>query len=335
MKRRLEIGLDASFMMTFDEDYSLKYLVKAEEAGFDFLWLGDHILPWHDSFKHSFFVWSLLPAVASRTRHIRMGVDVTVPIGGRYHPAIIAQASATIDRIFPGRFCLGVGAGEAMNEARFMGYWPKWEERIDRLVEGIDLIRKLWESDDYFNFNGRYFKMANVCLHPKPKTRIPIYFSAIGEKAAYVAGKHSDMLMTVGTVERCERIIFPKFDDGVSSMGKDPNRTEKAISIDGGVGMPSEILKRIKKLSAGGSLREMFNERDPRKIEKAGSGIPDEQILRDNYIRKSAGELIEVFDKFHKIGATQVIWDDFSPSPDKIMNEFRTTIIPYFKEQAE
>lgn len=107
--RRLEIGLDASFMMTLDEDYTLKYLVKAEEAGFDFLWLGDHFLPWHHSMKHNFFVWSVLAAVAARTKRMKVGVDVTVPIGGRYHPAIIAQASATMDQMFPGRFALGVG----------------------------------------------------------------------------------------------------------------------------------------------------------------------------------------------------------------------------------
>ena len=178
-----EIGVDASFTMLHDEEYSLGLLVKFEEVGFDVIWLGDHYYPWHHSFKHNFYVWSLLPVLLSRTRVVKAGVDVTVPIGGRYHPAIIAQASATIDVMFPGRFLLGVGSGEAINEKHFLGYWPSWEERMERLVEAVSLIKKLWKSEDYFSFEGKYFKMPLAFLYLKPKTSIPIYFSAMGGRA--------------------------------------------------------------------------------------------------------------------------------------------------------
>lgn len=218
-----------------------------------------------------------------------------------------------------------------MNEAGFMGYWPKWEERMNRLIEAQNLIRKLWQSDNYFNFNGKYFKMTNVRLHPKPKTQIPIYFSAIGEKSAYMAGKHTDKLMTAGTVERCEGTIFPRFDEGARSVGRDPKHAEKAVTMDGGLGSSDEIIRRIRKYSAGSSIPAMFNERDPRKIERAASTLSDKQILDGSYIFDKPDKLIEVFDKYLKIGATQVIWDDFTADPDVMLNEFRSKIIPYFK----
>lgn len=220
-----------------------------------------------------------------------------------------------------------------MNEVPFMGYWPRWTERMDRLIEAIDLIKKLWTSDDYFTYDGKYFKMGNVQLYLKPRTRIPVYFSALGKKSAYMAGKHSDRLMTAGTVERCRDVILPKFNEGARSAGKDPARMEKAISIDGGIGSAAEIVNRIRKFSAGANVKGMFDERDPRIIEQAGRGIPDQQIVNGNYIRDRGMELIEIFSRFQRIGATQIIWDDFSADPDRMLEDFRTTIIPHFRER--
>ena len=276
---RLVIGLDASFTMTVDEDYTLRYLVQSDKIGFDSLWLGDHFLPWHHSFKHCFFVWSMLPAIAARTKKSKSALTLRYLSAAGIIP-IIAQASATMDRMFPGRFQLGVGTGEAMNEALFMSTWPRWEERGERLIEALDLIKKLWTVEDYFSYNGKYFKMENVHLHLKPKTQIPVYFSAFGENSAYAAGKCSTRLMTGGTVERCRDVIFPKFEEGIRSAGKDVAQTEKVVLIDGGIGPAPEIVKKIKRYSAGSSIMSMFNERDPRRIEQAGNSLPDEQILR-------------------------------------------------------
>lgn len=333
--KKFEIGIDASFTLLFDEEYSLKYLVRLERTGFDAVWLGDHFYPWHHSFKHNFYVWSLLPVVLSRTKTIKGGVAVTVPIGARYHPALIAQASATIDVMFPGRFLLGVGSGEAMNESPFFGYWPKWEERIERLVEGIELIKRLWREHDFFKFDGKYYKMPFAFLYLKPKTEIPIYFSAMGEKSAYVAGKHADRLMTVAGIERYRTVILPNFEKGCAESGRDPTAIEKAVSFGGGIGDPKAVVNRIKTYIAGASLKEMFNEPDPRKIQEAGSKIDDEQILRSMCISETGTDIIETFDQFRKLGVNQVIWGDFSTNINKMLRTFKTKIIPYFKEATK
>ncbi len=329
----LKLGLDSSFMMTYDEDYTLKYPIAAEKAGFEYLWMGDHFLPWHHSFKHNFFVWEVLAAVAARTKTIKVGPDVTVPIGARYHPAIIAQAAATMEKLYPGRFALGLGSGEAMNERRFMGSWPKWEERMERLIEAVELIKRLWTEKDYFDFNGKYFKMEMVMYHLRPRNPPPIYFSAVGQKSAFLAGKYADRLMTVGTVEKCRDVTFPRFEEGARSVGRDPRKMEKAVLVNFATGPVAKILARERKLIAGATLDKNFNEMDPRKIEASGASLSNQDILDTMYVFQKGDEVIEVLSKYQKIGVDQLIVSELSADPEKAMRIYSKEVIPYFRER--
>ena len=330
---KFKIGIDVSFQFMDDPQYTLNFVKLAEDAGFDSIWFGDHFHPWHHSFKHSVYVWSIIPAAAERTKSVPLGVDVTVPIGGRYHPAIIAQAAATIDRFYPGRFLLGVGSGEAMSETPFLGYWPSWKERTERLIEAIDLIKKLWSSEDFFSFEGKYFKMENVYLYVKPKTQIPIYFSAIGEKAAYYAGKYGDHLMTCNSWRRCRDVIYPSFERGAKSANKDLSKMEKLALIGGGIGDEKKIIDKIRRFIAGASIQAMFNEPDPRKIEAEAMKFSDEEIKERNLIFSSPDELIDVIDKYREVGTDHLIYADWSPDYEDTMQIFKKKVIPYFKEE--
>ena len=184
--------------------------VVAERYGFDTLWFGDHLLPWIHNQNKSAFVWSVMASALERTEKIKVGPIVTSPIGGRYHPAMIGQAAATLDNMYPGRFLLGVGSGEAINEVNFFpNGWPRWQERIDRLAEAVVLMKSMWDSEEYFNHQGKYFKMNNFFLYTKPKTKIPIYFAAQGRKAAAYSGIYGDHLVTVNSPENCRDVVFP------------------------------------------------------------------------------------------------------------------------------
>jgi len=326
---KMKIGLDYSFWI--DPDYSLEMLSLSEKAGFDSVWFGDHFLPWHHSFKHSCYVWPVMAAAAERTKRIPVGVDVTVPIGGRYHPAIVAQAVSTLGAMYPGRILLGVGNGEAMNEKRFMSHWPKWKERMERLTEALDFIRRLWTEEDFFDFRGKYFVMDKAFLYVKPKRSIPIYFSAIGEKAAFYAGMHGDHLITVNTQEKCRHVIFPQFEKGALAAGKDVKKMQKVVSVIGGVTDIAGAVKRIRKLHAGSMIMANFEEEDPKKIEQSQSQVTDKMIFQNYCLSESGDELIEAFDSFRKIGANQVIFTDFSPDPKETIRVFRRKVIPYFK----
>ena len=118
--------------------------------GFYGAFFGDHFLPWVHEGGKSAFIWSLMGSALQATRKIKVGPLVTVPIGARSRPAIIAQAAATMDNMYPGRFLLNVGTGEAVNESFFLLKWPRWEERIERLNEGIALIRKTLDFERLF-----------------------------------------------------------------------------------------------------------------------------------------------------------------------------------------
>ncbi|MGA3405142.1 MAG: LLM class flavin-dependent oxidoreductase [Candidatus Bathyarchaeia archaeon] len=281
----------------------------ADKYDFDAAWFGDHLYPFIHSTNRiaSPYVWSVFPVALERTRRIKTGPDVTCPIGGRFHPFIIAQSAATIDCMYPGRLLLAVGSGEAINESRFFptGY-PKWRERIERLVEAVVLMKKLWKSQDYFSFDGKYFKMENAYLYTKPKTELSIYFSAMGVKSASYAGTYGDSLVTQGSVERCKEIISV-FESSALKAGKDPSRMEKMVLFDPVYADKTKGLEELRKTGEAAYLVDgAFNEADPRKIEQMSSRVTDEDLLRLKYFCPSPKELIEVLDRYRKVGVTHI-----------------------------
>jgi coenzyme F420-dependent glucose-6-phosphate dehydrogenase len=306
----------------------------AETYGFETVWLGDHFIPWVHSQNKSAFVWSVMPVCLDRTDKVKVGPDVTVPIGGRFHPAIIAQAAATIDNIYPGRFLLGVGSGEAMNEQRFMpNGFPKWQERIERLAEATELIRRLWSSEEYFDFHGKYFKMDQVFLYTKPKSTIPIYFSAIGVKAAGYAGQYGDNLVTTGnSAKECRDIIFPAFEAGARKSGKDPSKMEKMVTFEVYLMDKESGVKRMRETGEAGVCRRgAFVEQDPRKIAEMESEVSDEDIINSYCFATSPDQVIERVEQYRRAGATSVnICTHSFPENIRYMGE---KILPHFKEK--
>lgn len=306
-------------------------IVLADKLGFDTAWLGDHFMPWFHTSGRSSFVWSMIGPCLERTHNIKVGPLVTTPIGGRYHPAIIAQASATLDNMYPGRFALGVGSGEAMNEVPFLGRWPAWQERTERLLEGIKLMKELWNSGSYFDFEGKYFEMKNVFLYTKPKTELRIYFSAIGPKTAKIAGEIGADLLTLNShnsFERIRDVVIPAYESGVRSSNKDPAEGGKVISLTFAVGSRDEVVKEGREASgiiAKGSL----DEPDPRKIQEMGNKfVSDEKLASDLHICSTWQEAVEYVSKFQKLGADEVILPS-GPDP-KMINKYAQEILPYF-----
>lgn len=164
----------------------------AEEAGFTYALISDHFHPWVDSQGHAPFVWSVIGAIAQVTERIRLGTGVTCPIR-RIHPAIIAQAAATSAAMMPGRFFLGLGTGEALNEHILGEHWPPHPIRLEMLDEAIEIIRLLWEGGSR-SYYGDYFTVENARLYTLPQTPPPIVVAASGPSAAEFAGQVGDGL---------------------------------------------------------------------------------------------------------------------------------------------
>jgi len=169
--------------------------VKAERTGFGFALISDHFHPWMDSQGQSPFVWSTIGGIAQRTSQLQLGTGVTAPII-RIHPAIIAQAAATVADMMPGRFFLGVGTGELLNEHITGDHWPPIELRQKMLAEAVGIIRDLWQGG-YTTVEGDYFTVDNARLYTLPDPLPEIYVAAVGANSARLAGKIGDGLISV------------------------------------------------------------------------------------------------------------------------------------------
>jgi G6PDH family F420-dependent oxidoreductase len=166
---------------------------RAEEVGFDFAMMSDHYHPWTSRQGQSPFVWSVLGAIAQETRDLQVGTGVTCPLL-RIHPAIVAQAAATTARLFDGRFVLGVGSGENLNEHILGLPWPEPERRLEMLEEAIGVIRRLWEGETVTH-RGRHYTVVQARIFSLPDELPPIFVAASGAEAAKLAGRVGDGLI--------------------------------------------------------------------------------------------------------------------------------------------
>ncbi|WP_413452855.1 LLM class F420-dependent oxidoreductase [Georgenia phoenicis] len=172
----------------------IRQAVRAEEVGYDFVEISDHFHPWLDNQGHSPFAWSVLAAIAARTERIGLVTGVTCPTM-RYHPAIVAQAAATTALISGGRFTLGVGSGERLNEHVVGKAWPSATVRQDMLREALEIIRLLWQGG-YQSYDGRYLQLEDARVFDLPEELPRIAVAAGGPQAARLAGELGDGLFT-------------------------------------------------------------------------------------------------------------------------------------------
>jgi G6PDH family F420-dependent oxidoreductase len=179
--------------MLSSEEYGPAQLVEqarlAERAGFTSLWISDHFHPWIDAQGHAPFVWSMIGAL-SQAVQLPIGTAVTCPTT-RINPAIIAQAAATSAVMTDGRFTLGVGTGEALNEHILGQPWPPADVRREMLAEAIDVMRKLWTGENVTH-RGRYYTVENAKLYTCPDKPPPVYMSAFGPKSTALAADIAD-----------------------------------------------------------------------------------------------------------------------------------------------
>src|SRR3954447_15988950 len=173
----------------------IRAAAQAEQAGFEAAWISDHFHPWLDEQGHSPFVWSVLGGIAQATSTLRVSTAVTAPTV-RIHPAVVAQAAATTAELFgDGRFALGVGTGEALNEHILGDHWPTPEVRLEMLSEAVELIRDLWKGESV-DHDGEHYVVENARLYTLPSYTPQILVSAFGPKALEVAARIGDGFIT-------------------------------------------------------------------------------------------------------------------------------------------
>jgi len=292
----------------YDPAVFVEAAVYAEELGFQNAWFGDHVFPWYHSGKRSSYAWAMMPIALERTEKIKVGPWVTVPTGARYHPAIIAQAAATLDNMYPGRVKLGVGTGEALNERPFWNdKWPKWEERMERLTEGIRLIRQMWTEKEPFKFEGKYFSSDFYFLYTKPKRRIPIYSAATGKRAAHAAGVYADGLITMSPrndVQGLKEVILPAFRQGRIEANKTgPGKV--AIQLKFSFAKPEDLLQKSWR-SLGVCRKDSWSIPNPVAVEEEGKKVTLDELRRNVYFLKNWKEVVNLIEEYGKAGVNEV-----------------------------
>ncbi len=166
----------------------------AEEAGFDMVVVSEHFHPWVDDASASGFAWSTIGAMAATTERIEFATGVTTPLF-RFHPALVAQAAATLDRLSGGRFHLGVGTGENINEGP-LGYpFPAYAERAARMEEALEIMRRLLDGEK-LTYAGEYYTTDRAKLYSPPVGAVPIWLAAGGPKSAALAARRADGIIT-------------------------------------------------------------------------------------------------------------------------------------------
>src|SRR5581483_11208063 len=216
----------------FEPRELVRQAARAEESGFGFAMISDHFHPWTDRQGQSPFVWATLGGIAQATERLTVSTGVTCPLL-RIHPAIVAQAAATVAAMMPGRFGLGVGAGENLNEHVAGAKWPPTDVRHEMLKEAVTVIRRLWEGG-LQDFRGRHYQVDNARLYTLPEAPPPILVAASGPKAAQLAGRIGDGLVTTepdaGLVETFRRGGAGARPSGPLPAGRRPPPSPGALS---------------------------------------------------------------------------------------------------------
>ncbi|MGD9765048.1 MAG: TIGR03557 family F420-dependent LLM class oxidoreductase [Candidatus Binatia bacterium] len=185
----------------------VRQAVRAEQMGFSFALISDHFHPWLDTQGQSPFVWSVIGAIAEATQRLELGTGVTCPTI-RMHPALVAQAAATCAALMPGRFFLGVGTGENLNEHVVGAGWPAADVRLEMLREAVEIIRRLWQGDEVTH-RGPYYEVDRARLYSLPEKSPPLLMAASHREAAKLAGQCADGLISTAP----KRALVEQFQD--------------------------------------------------------------------------------------------------------------------------
>ncbi|MGQ9513692.1 MAG: TIGR03557 family F420-dependent LLM class oxidoreductase [Thermoproteota archaeon] len=315
----------------YEPSQLLENTVLAEKYGFETVMTSDHFHPWFHTNASSGFSWVWIASVAERTSRMEIGTGVTAPTM-RYHPAIVAQAFATLGLMYPGRIILGVGTGEAMNEMPLGFEWPPFRERLMRLKEAIEVIRALW-SGQFVSYDGTFYKIRNAKIYALHKKPIPIFVGAGGPKAAELAGAMGDGLLTVVlSPEYYKQTILPAFEKGARRAGKDPKDMEKMVELKVSFDEDYEKAEKSCRCWMPNEVPNIISLpiSDPRRLEELGK---ERGAIRAWHITTDPEEHIKVIEDHIKLGFNRIQLNSSSPDEKKFITRYGKEVLPYLKEK--
>jgi G6PDH family F420-dependent oxidoreductase len=292
---------------------------RAEESGFHALWISDHFHPWIDEQGHSPFVWSVIGALAYET-NLRVTTGVTCPTV-RIHPAIVAQATATSQLLLEGRFGLGVGSGEALNEHVLGDHWPEADVRLEMLEEAVEVIRGLWAGEQYSHY-GKHYTVENARLYDAPGEPPPVIVSGFGPKAIELAARIGDGFAT--TQPNAEHIELYR-----SSGGKGPVQAGGKVCFGADEKQCAETVKRLwPNVGIPGELAQILP--NPAHFEQAGELVEAEQLAEAVPCGPDIDRHVEALQEYADAGVDELFVQQIGPDQDAFFDTWAKEILPRF-----
>ena len=327
---RLKFGYKASAEQ-FGPRELVEYAVRAEEVGLDTVMVSDHYQPWRHTGGHAPFSLSWLAAVGERTERVALGTSVLTATF-RYNPAVIAQAFATLACLYPDRMLLGLGTGEALNETAVTGVeWPDFRERYARLREAVDLMRRLWTSDDV-TFEGEFYRTVGATVYDKPATPVPIYVAAGGPVMAKYAGRVGDgLICTSGKgMSLYTEELLPAVAAGATAAGRDPAGVDRMIEIKLSYDRDHEhaldncrfwaplSLSAEQKNSVGSSAE----------MERLADELPSERVAKRWIVASDPDDAIAQIQPYLDGGFTHLVFHGPGFDQDRFLTQLAADVLP-------
>lgn len=310
------------------------FAAEAERAGFDSLFLSDHFQPWRHSDGHAPFAFAVLGAISEHTERVLLGTSVTTPTF-RFHPAIVAQAFGTLGALHPGRFILGVGTGEHLNEGALGFEWPDNKERFARLREAVKLIRILW-TEQSVTFNGEYYRTLNATIYDRPDQPIPIYVGAGGPQVAKYAGRAGDgLICTSGKgMELYRDQLLPSFAEGAKESGRDADSLDRMIEVKVSYDTDRNRAMEDTKIWAALALpaESKANVNDPRDMERLAKEA-EPYAHRRWLVSNDPDEHIDQLRPYLDLGFTHLVFHHPGEDQSRFIKLYSTQILPRLRDE--
>jgi coenzyme F420-dependent glucose-6-phosphate dehydrogenase len=331
----LKLGYKASAEQ-FPPRQLLDFAVHAEAVGFNSIMVSDHFQPWRHTGGHSPFSFTWLGALGERTSRVILGTSVVTPTF-RYHPAIVAQAIATLGVLYPGRVVLGVGTGESLNEVPATGMpWPPFKERLGRLREAIQLMRRL-AREERVTFEGDYYRTERATIYDRPEDPVPIYVAASGPTAARLAGRLGDgFICTSGKpLELYRETLLPSVAEGLVQADRNPGSIEYMIemkvSFDSDRGRALQDTRHWAALAL--SPEEKTGIEDPAQLEKLADALPVERAASRWIVSSDPDEHVERIAETIALGFTHLVFHAPGPDQRRFLDLYAEQVLPRLRER--
>ncbi|GAA4604105.1 G6PDH family F420-dependent oxidoreductase [Actinoplanes octamycinicus] len=296
----------------------IRQAVRAEQAGFDFVEISDHYHPWLEEQGHSPFAWNVLSAIAARTDRLGLATGVTCPTV-RYHPAIIAQAAATLAIISDGRFTLGIGSGERLNEHVVGRPWPGIDVRQEMLAEALDIINLLWQGG-YRSYQGKHLQLEDARVWDLPETLPVVAVAAGGSQAATLAGTHGSGLFA--TEPRADLVTaFEK------AGGDGPKYAEIPMAWAPTADAAAEEAHRTSRWALTG-WKVMAELPNPVNFDAASQTVRVEDVREKFVCGPDAQPYLDAARTYAEAGFDHLVLQNAGPDPDGFMDFFQSEIKP-------